>query len=165
MSIYARLALAALLVLAAGAAWWKVDRMFAAADRRGYERAAAEGTAAELERSRANAATTIRRLDVQGENHDRSAAQLSAARADAARARDAARVQDDNVAVLESIAAGAAASESSAVAARQAAADAARMLADMQRRTRAFAGVVSEHADAARIAGNTCVADYNALRR
>lgn len=46
MSLYARLAAALMIVLAIVAAWWKVDRMFAAAEARGYDRRAAEDKAA-----------------------------------------------------------------------------------------------------------------------
>lgn len=51
MSLYARLAALALVLLAAGACWWKADRMLAAADQRGYARRVAEDNdRAELQR-------------------------------------------------------------------------------------------------------------------
>lgn len=46
MSLYARLAAVIAIALLVAAAWWKVDRMFAAAERRGYDRRSAEDKAA-----------------------------------------------------------------------------------------------------------------------
>lgn len=46
MSLYARLAILLVLVLAIAGAWWKFDRMLAAADKAGYERRAGEDKAA-----------------------------------------------------------------------------------------------------------------------
>jgi hypothetical protein len=46
MSLYARLAALIVIVLAIAGAWWKFDRMLAAADMAGYARARAEDNAA-----------------------------------------------------------------------------------------------------------------------
>lgn len=129
-----------------------------------WQAANAAADQAELAKAQASAAVTVRRLDVQGESHEAAARLVASLSADVARLRDAERVSGDHIAVLEAIAVGAGASDSAALADRQAAAEAARMLADLQRRVDRFAGVVVEYADRARIAGETCERDYDALR-
>jgi hypothetical protein len=110
-----------------------------------------------------SARETARRLERQQENANAFLQDRDRAAADAARARDAAGQLRDHVDTLERIARGAGASDSAALASRQAADTAARMLADLQRRADERAGLLAEYADRARLAGQLCERDYDAL--
>jgi hypothetical protein len=86
---------------------------------------------------------------------------LAAARRDAAGAARAAAGLRDHVADLE---ARAAACDPGSAASRQAAAAAAGMLADLQRRADERAGILAAYADEARIAGEACERAYDSLK-
>lgn len=74
MSLYARIAALLVIVLAIAGAWWKVDRMFAAAEQRGYDRRAAEDKAAadaQTQRNRDLQRAAEKRYTVATEARDR----------------------------------------------------------------------------------------------
>lgn len=112
-----------------------------------------------------NARETLRRLQQQKENEDAATRDRHRAAADAARARDAAGQLREHVAALESVATAAVTDcrDTAAAREREAAASAARMLAELQRRADERAGILAEYADRARIAGQQCERDYDAL--
>ena len=85
---------------------------------------------------------------------------LAAARRDAASADAAAAGLREHV---DDLATRAAALDSCSADARQAAADAARMLAHLQRRADDRAGILAAYADEARIAGEACERVYDSL--
>lgn len=162
MSLYARLATLVIVILAIAAAWWKFDRMLAAADRAGYERAVSEMTAKALKEAQARAAETARRLQAQEENQRAQDALVARMRRD----------RDDALAAADRL------REQSAAAARQwagrladsptaqdlaAAADAIRVLTDVRSRLERAGAELAAHADAARAAGLKCERDYQAL--
>lgn len=162
MSLYARLAALVLVVLAIGAAWWKFDRMLAAAEARGYERRVGEEQAASLTKAHANAKETQRRLERQEENQRAQDAELARLRAAADRADAAARrVREQADASAREWSARLADSPTAEDLA--AAAEAIRVCTDLRGRADRRAGILARYADAARTAGEKCAADYDAL--
>lgn len=118
--------------------------------------------AAEIE---LNAKETQRRLARQKENDDAAAALLAALVADRARLRASADGMRDHIADLEQLARSGASCDPSTEGQREAAGAAAGMLAELQRRADERAGILADYADRARIAGEQCEADYDALTR
>jgi hypothetical protein len=164
MSAYARLAALVLIVLAVAAAWWKFDRMLAAADARGYERRVGEEREASLTRAHANAKETQRRLERQEENQRAQDAELARLRAAADRADAAARrVREQASAAAREWSARLADSPTAEDLA--AASEAIRVCTDLRGRADRRAGILARYADAARTAGAKCEADYDALTK
>jgi hypothetical protein len=155
----------ALAIAAAFAAgYWRGERAGKADVLAEWNAERAEQLQAAVEEGRANAKETQRRLDKQQENQRAQDLHLAAARADAAanrtdaerlreQAADAARQWRD--ALLNSPSASQLA----------AAADAIGVCTDLRSRADRRASLLAEYADAARIAGLKCEADYDALTR
>ena len=107
---------------------------------------------------------TQRRLDKQQESQRAQSEQLAAARDDAAGARAAADRLRDFAASLAATARGGAASRDPAAVPDGPAADAAlSLLTDLLSRSEDTSGELAEFADSARIAGQQCERDYDAL--
>lgn len=160
--IWIVLALAVAAAFAAG--YWRGERAGKADVLAEWNAERAVQLQAAVEEGRANAKETQRRLDKQQENQHAQDRQLAAARADAAaerasadsmrgQAADAARQWRD--ALLNSPSASQLA----------AAADAIGVCTDLRSRADRRASLLAEYADAARIAGLKCEADYDALTR
>lgn len=115
-----------------------------------------------LNQAEINAAESLRRITQQQENERASERQIAKAKDDAAVAGRAhlgvLKWADEQVASIR-----AAAADTAAVSQRKAAADSARMLADVLGRADARAGVLAEYGDNAHIAGQLCVRQYDAL--
>jgi hypothetical protein len=105
---------------------------------------------------------TTRRLTAQQEAANAAAQQARRARADAAAADAAAGSLREHVARLAARAAG---NDPAAAAGGQTAADAAGMLAELQRRADERAGILARIADERGIAGAACERAYDALSR
>jgi hypothetical protein len=118
--------------------------------------------AAALSEAQANAEETLRRMERQRESQHAQDKELAAARRDAAAARQSAaglrQWADDQAAAARRTS-----GDSAARVDGQAAADPAGMLADVLRRADERAGILAEYADRARIAGQQCERDYDAL--
>lgn len=166
MSLYARLAALAVLLLALAGIVWKVHHWdtarLAAADKGGYDRRDREQKDADALQSQANARETLRRLEAQDANQRKQNAELAQARDDAVRnaaAADGLREQNAGIARRWRDALG----NSATVADREAAADAIGVLAHVLSRADKRAGILAAYADAARAAGLKCERDYDAL--
>jgi hypothetical protein len=121
-------------------------------------------TAAALAESQSNAKETQRRLERQGDAQRVHDQEIFAARNDAATARvagDSLRQWAEGIAS----AARRAASNPADGCDCKAADDSARVLADVLRKSDERSGVLAEYADSARIAGQQCVRDYEALSK
>lgn len=105
---------------------------------------------------------TTRRLQAQTEATDAAAQRARRARADAAAADAAAGSLREHVARLAARAAG---DDPAAAGGGQAASDAARMLAELQRRADERAGILARIADERGTAGELCERAYDALTR
>jgi membrane glycosyltransferase len=164
MSLYARIAAGLLIALAVAGLWWKVDRVLAAAEERGYERAMQEQTAKALAESQAKAREGFRRLEAQDANQRAQDAEVARMRAD----RDAAFAAADRV------------RQQSAEAARQwagrladsptaqdlsAAGAAIQLLTDVRSRLERAGADLAAHADASRASGLKCERDYDSLTK
>jgi hypothetical protein len=166
MSLYARLAALAVAVLLILGIGWKAHHMGVVAGRaevqQRWDAERQRQTAQALAESQSNARETLRRLERQQEAQRVHDQEIFAARNDAATARVSA---DSLRQWAEGIAAAArrAASNPATSDNREAAADSARVLADVLRKSDERAGVLAEYADAARIAGQQCVRAYEAL--
>jgi hypothetical protein len=112
--------------------------------------------------SQTNAKETQRRLDRQKENQDVQDLQLAAARADAGREHASAdRLREQNAGATRAWRD--ALGDSAAGGQCAAAGDAIEVLADVLGRADRRAGELASYADAARIAGLKCEADYDTL--
>jgi hypothetical protein len=115
-----------------------------------------------IDESQANAKETQRRLNRQKENQDVQDLQLAAARADAGREHASAdRLREQNAGATRAWRD--ALGDSAAGGQCAAAGDAIEVLADVLGRADRRAGELASYADAARIAGLKCEADYDTL--
>ena len=115
-----------------------------------------------LERSRAAAKETVRRIDRQGEAQHAYDQDLARARADAAGAADTAGRLRDDLARLAA-ASGRSPSDTATSSDREAAGATIHLLADMLREMEPVCRAMAAAADSARISGQNCVRSYEAL--
>lgn len=119
---------------------------------------------ATAKKEKANADETYRRMEIQARNDAAKEAQLAQARRD----RDAARVAGDDLqlrvdVLLRSLDSERRPADPAPEGECKAARAATHLLADVLRRADEEAGVLADYADRARIAGQQCSADYDAL--
>lgn len=161
MSLYARLAAALLVAALVAAALWKHSLMVEAVREEGRAEIRAQVELRDAREAEDDAKERARRAERQQESLNAHIQAAQAAAADAARARRAAGELRDHVADLEHLAAGLAGAATDVE--RAAAVAATRMLADLQRRADERAGILADYADRARLAGQLCEQQYDAL--
>jgi hypothetical protein len=167
MSLYARLAALAVLLLALAGAIWKIHHMGVVAGRAeiqaAWDQDRAERAAATLAAEKTNARETLRRLEAQQETQRAQDKLLAQARADAARnAADADRLRDQSA---EAARRWRDALGNSPTGEQCAAAGTAIVVqADVLGRVDRIAVDLADYADRARAAGLKCQQDYDALK-